>query len=134
MMTSRSFYRVAELRLKVAQFLLEHGHGTESKYLGGYSIECAMKSLILDACPPAGLAAMLKKITSGQSMHNYEVLAAILNDQGHPLPPAIRTSFRRWNWSTSLRYSTVRTPHGEVAGFLKLAGRLTVWVKGELSW
>ncbi len=74
----------------------------------------------------------LKKITSGKKMHNFEILAGLLKNMGQPIPVALVKKFRRFEWSTAMRYETGRTPTGETRGFLKAAKETCDWVRGML--
>ena len=131
--TSRDFQRVAAQRLTTAEFLLENGsYNLDAKYLAGYTVECALKALILYLTPRAKQAEMLKKITSGRKMHDYEILGGELKMRGQPIPLALVTKFRRYKWSTDLRYEAGTLPRGETRGFLKTAKAVYNWVKGQL--
>ena len=101
-------------------------------YLAGYTIECTLKALILHVTPEAERAAMFNRISSGSTMHYPENLGAILRGQGRPIPFELVKKYRRFGWSTGLRYESGRTPTGETRGFLKTAQQTYEWVEGEL--
>jgi HEPN domain-containing protein len=130
-MTSRDFLRAATQRLTTAHFLSTHRYNIDASYLAGYAIECALKALILDSTAPSDREAMLKTITSGKRMHNYEVLGDILKRLGRPIPLVLAIRFRRWHWSTDLRYEYGRGNTSETKGFLRTAGLAYDWVKGH---
>jgi len=102
-------------------------------YLAGYTIECALKALILERTTPADRSATLLKISSGASMHNYETLNAILKGTGGSIPIGLNKKLRRSSWSTALRYESGRTDASETRAFLKTAKAAYDWVQGQSS-
>ncbi len=84
--SSRDFQRAARQRLTTAEFLLQHRYNLDAMYLGGYTVECALKALILELTSAADRAAMLQRISSGKQMHEAEILAAILKELGCAIP------------------------------------------------
>ena len=129
----RAFQKAALQRLTTAEFLLDHKYNLDAMYLAGYTIECSLKALILELTPPPEYPAKLKLISSGKRMHDPEVLAGLLKDLGNPIPLPFVKRFRRFQWSTSLRYQTGRTNSSQTGGFLKLAKEIHNWVEGQLS-
>jgi HEPN domain-containing protein len=130
--SSRDFQRAAAQRLTTAEFLLKNKYNLDAMYLAGYTIECTMKALILQATPKAGRKAALAKISSGKKMHNYEVLAGLLRDLKRPLPLSIARRLRASGWSTNLRYETGRKDSGITWAFLKTAKAVYDWVEVQL--
>jgi hypothetical protein len=143
-LTSREFRKAAAQRLKAAE-ALPRQHGLDAMYLAGYTIECALKALILELASHTDPADKVqiglkdftrdeieKEITSGPKMHYPEVLAEFLKDLGRPIPLELRKKFRRSRWSTSLRYESGRRKPGEVRWLLKLAGETYRWVESQL--
>jgi len=131
--TSREFLRVAAQRLTTAEFLRESGnYNLDAKYLAGYGVECALKALILYLAPATKQTEILKKITSGKKMHDYEVLGSEVKSLGRPIPLTLVKKLRRYKWTTDLRYETGTLPAGETRGFLKTAKAIYDWVKGQL--
>ena len=130
--SSRDFLRAAAQRLTTAQFLLENRYNLDAMYLGGYTVECALKALIMEATPTPGRPAMLARITSGKKMHNHEILGEILKTLNRPIPLELVRRFRRSAWSTDLRYESGRGDSGETRGFLRTATQAYDWVKGQL--
>src|SRR4051794_39442863 len=107
--SSRDFQKAALQRLTTAEFLLENRYNLDAMYLAGYTVECALKALILESTPVADRAEMRKLISSGKKMHNLEILGGILKDLGRPIPLELVKRFRRSGWSTALRYAAGRT-------------------------
>jgi hypothetical protein len=126
-----------------AEFLLVNHYNLDAMYLGGYTIECTLKALILELASGLGPSQKIgqnqlgrvdieQRIVSGGKMHNPEVLGGILKDLGRPISPILVPRFRRSGWSTSLRYESGRTDTGETRGFLRVARQTYLWVEGQL--
>ena len=130
--TSNDFQRVARQRLTTAEFLLVNRFNLDAMYLAGYTVECALKALILELTPASERPTMLKKITAGKKMHEAEVLGGILKDLGIPIPLRLVKKLRRSGWTTALRYESGRTDTGETKAFLKTAKAVYDWVEGQL--
>ncbi len=130
--SSRDFQRAARQRLTTAEFLLKSRYNLDAMYLGGYTVECTLKALILHRTPAANRAHELKLISSGSKMHDPEVLGGRLKDLGCPIPTRLVKKFRRFGWSTALRYETRRKNTGEARAFLKVAKETFDWVEAQL--
>jgi HEPN domain-containing protein len=131
--SSRDFQKAALQRLTTAEFLFKNGYNLDAKYLAGYAIECALKALLLEVTPQADRARTLELISSGAKMHKPEILGDKLKDLKRPIPLGLVQKFRRFAWSTDLRYQTGRTKSAETGGFLKAAKETCEWVKGQLA-
>src|ERR1035437_10314136 len=110
---ARDFQRAADQRLTTADFLCGHRYNLDATYVAGYAIECTLKALILEFTTAAARPETLTKISSGRKMHNFEILAGLLKDLGQPMPLELVKKFRRFAWSTAMRYETGRTATGE---------------------
>lgn len=130
--TSRDFMKVAGQRLTTAQTLLRERLTLDAQYLGGYTVECSLKALILQRTKYELRLAKLKQITGGASMHRPEVLLGELRDLGAMLPIGVAKRIRRFKWSTDLRYETGRRDTGETVAFLNTAKMVYDWVEGQL--
>jgi len=119
--TSRDFQRAALQRLTAAEALLGLRLNLDAQYLGGYTVECSLKALILERMPVADQADILKRISSGSQMHRPDVLLGKLRDLGAVLPLEFAKRMRRFDWETSLRYETGRRDTGETIAFLRTA-------------
>jgi HEPN domain-containing protein len=131
-LSSRDFRRAARQRLNTAEFLFRRSYNLDAMYLAGYTIECALKALILEVTPAQDRPATFTKITAGSQMHYPETLGGILKDLGHPIPLQLVKRIRRSGWSTDLRYESGRTDTSETGGFLKTAKAVYDWVEGQL--
>jgi HEPN domain-containing protein len=133
MIDARQFLQAAEQRFSTAEFLLDSGRTLDAFYLGGYSIECVLKALILDATEESERESVFERISSGAQMHYHESLAPFLKERGKPVPLELVRGLRRFVWHTSLRYESGRRPRSEVRGFLKVAVNVINWARGEMG-
>jgi hypothetical protein len=132
--TPRDFLKVALQRLTVAEEILEILRRTlESQYIGGYSVECALKSLILERTADPDRPEMLDRLTHGAAHHRTEVLLDRLRDRGVALTVELAKRMRRFDWTTDLRYETGRKDTGETKGLLRTAKAVYEWVEEQIS-
>ncbi|MFO0965015.1 MAG: hypothetical protein U0793_05425 [Gemmataceae bacterium] len=133
--TPRDFLKVARQRLDAAEQIMDKLRLTlEAQYIGGYSVECSLKALILEKTP-AGVArdAIYYKLTHGAIYHDKENLLAQLKERGVELTPELAKRMRRFDWGTGLRYEIGRKDTGETNGLLTTANAIYDWVKGQLT-
>ncbi len=130
--TSREFQKAARQRLTSAEALLRVKLTLDAQYLGGYTVECSLKALILERTPDADKAARLLRINSGAAMHRAEVLIGELRRLGTVLPLSITKRMRRYDWTTDLRYEAGRRDLGETIAFLNTTKAVHNWVEGLL--
>jgi HEPN domain-containing protein len=130
--TSRDFQKVAAQRLTTAETLLREKLTLDAQYLGGYTVECSIKALILHRTADPDRTEVLKRITSGAQMHRLDVLMGELRNLGVALPLEIAKRMRRFAWATDLRYETGRRDTGETIAFLNTAKAVYDWVEGQL--
>ena len=130
--SSRDFQKAAAQRLTTAETLLRAKLTLDAQYIGGYTVECSLKALILELTPDPDKPDRLGRITSGARMHRPDVLLGELRDLGAPLPLALAKRMRRFSWTTDLRYETGRRDTGETAALLTTAKAIHEWVQGQL--
>lgn len=130
--TSRDFQGAAAQRLTTAETLLREKLTLDAQYIGGYTVECSLKALIMEKTPDIEKLDKLKRITSGASMHRPDVLLGDLRNLGVALPLVLAKRMRRFDWATDLRYETGRRDTGETTAFLKTAKAIYDWVQGQL--
>jgi hypothetical protein len=130
--TSRDFQRAAAQRLTTAETLLREKLTLDAQYLGGYTVECSLKALILELTPETDKADKLKEITAGAKMHRPDILLGELRNLGVALPLVLAKRMRRFDWTTDLRYETGRRDTGETTAFLTTAKAIYDWVEGQL--
>src|SRR5262249_11323703 len=107
--TPREFLRVSLQRLAAAEQIMVVLRLTlEAQYIGGYSVECAFKALILEKTPEADRPALLERLTHGAVYHRPEPLLDRLRERGVSLTPDLARRMRRFDWTTDLRYETGR--------------------------
>ncbi|MGB2610173.1 MAG: HEPN domain-containing protein [Isosphaeraceae bacterium] len=130
--TSRDFQKAAAQRLTTAETLLREKHTLDAQYLGGYTVECSLKALILELTPVTDKEEKLKEITAGARMHRPEMLLGELRNLGVSLPLDLARRMRRFDWTTDLRYETGRRDTGETTAFLNTAKDIYDWVERQL--
>jgi hypothetical protein len=131
--TPRDFLKAALQRLTTAEALLEILRiNLEAQYLGGYTVECALKALILEKTAAADRPITLDQLTHGAALHRPEVLLGRLKGQGVSLTPQLAKRMRKFDWTTDLRYETGRRDTGETRALLHTARAIYNWVEGQL--
>src|SRR3982750_608953 len=93
-------------RLTTAETLLREKLTLDAQYLGGYTVECSLKALILHQTPDPDKPETLKRLTSGARMHRPDVLLGELRNRGTALPLELAKRMRRFDWTIDLRYET----------------------------
>jgi len=131
--SSRDFQKVAAQRFTTAEVLLREKLTLDAQYIGGYTVECSLKALILHLIPDTDRADKLKQITAGAKMHRPEVLLGELRVLNVKLPLSIAKRMRKFDWTTDLRYETRRRDTGETRAFLKTATAVYDWVEENLK-
>jgi len=133
--TPRDFLKAALQRLTAAEEIMKTLRFTlEAQYIGGYSVECALKALILERTAEPDRPAMLGRLTRGATYHRPEVLLGILRDKAKvSLTDELAKRMRRFDWTTDLRYETGRKDTGETKGLLRTAREIYEWVQGQIS-
>lgn len=131
-LTSRDFQRAAEQRFTTAEYLLDGDYTLDAFYLAGYSVECILKALIMRLTPEANHEEVFQLLKSGAKMHQPENLKEELKNLNCPIPNELVKGFRRFGWSTNLRYESRRRPHSEVRGYMKVAKKTIAWVKEKI--
>src|SRR2546423_2359323 len=97
--TPQGFLKVALQRLSAAEEIMDKLRLTpEAQYIGGYSVECSFKALILEKTP-AGVERerMYEKLTRGATYHKPEHLLARLREQSVVLTPELARRMRRFD-------------------------------------
>jgi hypothetical protein len=131
--TPRDFQKAALQRLTTAEAILDILRITlEAQYLGGYTVECSLKALILEKTAAADRLNMLEKLTHGAASHRKEVLLGKLKELGVSLTPGLAKRMRKFDWTTALRYETGRLDTGETRALLRTARAIYDWVEGQI--
>ena len=132
--TPRDFLRVALQRLSAAEEIMETLRlSLEAQYIGGYSVECSLKALILEKTPVPDRPEALDQLTRGAKYHRVDVLRDRLRERGVSLTVELAKRMRRFDWTTDLRYETGRKDTGETNGLLGTARAIDDWVEGQIS-
>ncbi len=131
--TPRAFLKVALQRLTAAEEIMETLRLTlEAQYIGGYSVECSLKALILEKTAEPDRPAMLDQLTHGATYHRAEVLLDRLRERGVFLTVELAKRMRRFDWTTGLRYETGRKDTGETNGLLRTARAIYEWAEEQI--
>jgi hypothetical protein len=131
---ARLFYRCAFVRLDEARILRKAGQITTGPvYLAGYSIECILKALILNALTQTQQEESLRSFR-GTKAHDYDWLRDVyLQNGGTRFPSDITRSFTLVNdWSTDMRYVPRNMKEEEIDAFLKATREILIWADGRL--
>lgn len=132
--TPRDFWKVALQRLTAAEEIMETLRLTlEAQYIGGYSVECSLKALILEKTHDPDRPVVLDQLTKGAKSHRAEVLLDRLRERGISLTPELAKRMRRFDWTTDLRYETGRKDTGETYGLLRTARAIYDWVEVQIT-
>ena len=132
-LTPRDFLKVAAQRLAAAELIAELTNlGLEAQYIGGYSVECSLKALILEKTPTTDRDNVLKLITRGAKYHRADVLIGMLRDREVTLTMTLVARMRRFQWDTNIRYEVGRRDTGETNGLLRTARMILSWVEGQI--
>jgi len=109
----RRFRRAADQRLTTAEFLLKHGFDHDAVYLAGYTVECALKALVLRWTPRGEFLTVWGRLTQvGAKGHDFEYLKDILkerrsgrNKTDRAVLATLAVQLKQVaTWSTDLRY------------------------------
>ena len=131
--TPRDFLKAALQRLTAAEEIMETLRLTlEAQYIGGYSVECSLKALILEKTPEPDRPNILGLLTHGAKYHRPEVLLDRLRERGVFLTVELAKRMHRFDWTTDLRYETGRKDTGETNGLLRTARAVYEWVEGQI--
>ena len=132
--TPRDFLKITLQRLTAAEEIMETLRLTlEAQYIGGYSVECSLKALILEKTAESDRPAMLRQLTHGATYHRAEVLLDRLRERGIALTVELGKRMRRFDWTTDLRYETGRKDTGETNALYRSARAIYDWVEGQIA-
>lgn len=115
-------------RLEDAGILLQLDRTTGAVYLAGYAVECMLKALALNQCPPSKRG-RLNESFRGAKAHNFEWLGTrYLELGGSTFPSAIAKAFSLVStWEVSFRYRGGAIQLPEAKAFIDAARTITQW-------
>ncbi len=130
---ARRFWRVAYQRLEEAEVLNNAGYYIGSVYLAGYSVECALKALILNSAPNKDQESIEAEFR-GQRAHRFEWLRLRYNQTGAPqLPVDISESLTFVSsWETSIRYKPGMGEPKNASRFLSDVQKIVEWANNRI--
>jgi hypothetical protein len=147
-LTPRQLRAVAELRFADAVCLLEGGNNaraTGAMYVGGFTIECLLKALLLERHPnlgkpvdPATLSASDREVLELLYSHELEAmvgflpevqtkLESLVNRQGKPVWHDFRTLCEEW--TVYARYSPKLAKVEQARRFVDTIREVKEWLK-----
>jgi hypothetical protein len=132
-LSSRDFQKAAIQRLTISEYLFDGDFTLDAFYLAGYSVECILKALIMHLTLQENRQEVFEQLKAGARMHYPEHLKEKLKQLGHPIPDELVKGYRRFAWSTDLRYESGRRPRSEVRGYMKIVQKTIEWAKGEMK-
>lgn len=124
----RRFYRVAFQRLEEAEVLSGAGYHMGAVYLAGYSVECMLKALILNATPEQKHEEVELEFRV-QRAHDYEWLRnryAQTKAPGFPRETNDSLVFVS-TWETTLRYTPGMGDPDDASRFLDAVRSILRW-------
>ena len=113
-------------------FLLENSrHYTDTIYLGGYAVECALKCLIFERTAKEKHRALSEDLGSGSLSHNFDYLAHRLRSIDVAIPTNIQKSLLvlTEQWSTDLRYSGALISRSLARTFIDHVQTVVEWIQ-----
>ena len=130
---ARLFWRVAHQRYADARQIHERlDRYTAATYLGGYAVECIMKTLIISRTPPAERSAVVAGFR-GSIAHNFDHLRDRLRQRNVIFPTTLIEPLALARaWSTNLRYDPRQGNKEESAAFLRATLRILNWCDNQL--
>ena len=116
---AKRFYLAAGRRLEDSKSLFEAERTTGSMYLGGYCVECMLKSLIITQAPSSKKGEVLEEFR-GSGAHNLDRLRSMYTKSGGTrFPKDIIESFLVVrDWRTDWRYEPATRPADDAESFL----------------
>jgi hypothetical protein len=132
---ARPYYRAALQRLDDARFLLDKGERTNAAvYLAGYSVECILKSILINSLPTSDheeIIGAFRKFGQGHDFswlkHEYQTAG------GAPFPPDVQRNFVTVSsWGTDIRYQTGSIKLKEAEAFLSASEAIVTWADGRM--
>jgi len=127
---TRLFLRAAEHRLAEAHWILANsGYTTAAVYLAGYSVECALKAVLLAHLPKLRHKETKQSFRS-KAGHDYDWLSRRLHAQSVivPKPVARHIADVIW-WNTFLRYQSAEIGRFDADLFLVSTEHIFKWAE-----
>ncbi|HUQ71293.1 MAG TPA: hypothetical protein VM165_17325 [Planctomycetaceae bacterium] len=128
------FFRAAQQRAVAAEVLVRDSRFRDATYLGGYVIECSLKSLVLTHVAPRDREAFVAERFHGRRAHDFTLLVELLVKQGQTIPSKILQAVSRAAeiWSVDLRYTPGRGRADEANMLLAAGSQVMKWVEERI--
>ena len=130
---AKQFWRSAKQRFADGELLLKAGRTTGAVYLAGYSVECMLKAMLIEATPKGGRVALVRSFR-GAKAHDFEWLRYEYRRLNcPPIPPEIHESFLLVStWSTEYRYHAGTIEASDAENFVSAAEAIIRWADGRM--
>ena len=127
------FLPAAYQRIDDAQLLFNGGRTTSAVYLGGYAVECILKSLLISSVLRRDRARILG-LFHGRLAHDFDWLTMQYVKRSKAVLPrdVSRYLTRVRSWSTDLRYNPATIRRDDARLFLDAVKSILHWVEGKL--
>ena len=136
--TARRYYRAAQRRLAAAEILLNQegrSFNLDAVYLAGYTAECSLKALIVEATPREARTAMAADISQGARAHDFEYLMYIYRARcSGTVPRDVRECLTRVRsiWNADIRYDSRQIESADAEAVIEAARAVLEWVEWKL--
>ena len=134
---ARKFARVAKQRLEEARTIHEKLHlSAAAEYLGGYAVECILKSLLLWVTPPQERSATGESAIEwlkNEFGHDLAMMRFALDRRGTRMPADVARQFVFvLTWDPQMRYEPGPGNPERAERFLAAAGTVVTWADGRM--
>lgn len=122
---AKRFYLAAGRRLEDAKSLFNGDRTTGSMYLGGYSVECMLKALIIAQTSSSKKQEVLEEFR-GSGAHNFDRLRSTYTQYGGTKFPrdVVESFLVVREWRTDWRYEPATWPADDAESFLTSVARI----------
>jgi len=130
---ARFFYQAAKQRLEDAVFLLEVDRTTGAVYLAGYAVECMLKALLLNQCPPPRRKEFNESFRGAKAHDLAWHKARYLEVGGPSFPSGISKAFSFVStWEVSFRYRSGSIRLTDAKAFIEAVRIITRWAEERM--
>ncbi len=125
--------KVAIHRYDDADCLMNAKRYNAAIYLGGYAVECMLKSLLVTRTP-ASKTEDIQDFFRGNLGHNLEQILKAIRDRGENFPKTIARQLQSINkiWSVNIRYQHTELKLKPAFSFMNAVLEIITWVKGRI--
>lgn len=130
---ARKFYRVALARIDDMGVLYDEARFAGGVYLGGYVVECVLKSLLIGALPRDQRSRMMGLFRGSLGHDLFRLRSAYVGLGGASIPAEIIGSFEIVDaWSVASRYDPKVPDRRSAEEFRRAVHSVFAWADGRL--